>query len=139
MTHFHDTLHRLTQDELFQFKVLRMSYYKSVKAEYHHYYENYEISRLNYMILKNSADFAIDVNESSPDDNDADKVSDRLTNRNLRMLGIGYVIAWVNSTFYTQAQETDKYLKLQLLESYIRAHNNALKHALEYVYNFNQC
>lgn len=88
------------------------------------------------MMLMNSVDYAVDVNDSNPDHNDSVKISDRLTNRNLRALGIGYIIAWINSTFYKQAQETDKYLKLQLLENYIRAHNHSLKQALEYHYTF---
>jgi hypothetical protein len=76
------------------------------------------------------------VNDSAPDDNDATKVSDRLTNRNLRMLGIGYIIAWINTTFYKESQETDKYLKLQLIDNFIRAHNISLKRALENHFTF---
>lgn len=64
------------------------------------------------------------------------KIYDRLTNRNLRMLGIGYVIAWCNNIFFKQATETDKYLKLQLLDKYMLAHKTSLKHSLEQHYNF---
>jgi len=31
----------------------------------------------------------MDVNDSNPEDNDGSKIFDRLTNRNLRALGIG--------------------------------------------------
>jgi len=33
MQHFHGKLRKLTQDETFQFKTLRMGYYKAIKAE----------------------------------------------------------------------------------------------------------
>lgn len=81
------------------------------------------------MVLLAGVSYAIDMNYDSPRENDIYQIESYLKKSN------NWDLFNLKKCFKLMSTETEKYLKLQLLDCYMKAHSLALKHSITSEYN----